>query len=385
MKLITALLLFGSMYASAQSIQHVDYKIDNDQVVVDYDLMDGNAQNISLQYSINNSIWKSVPLHACNGDLGVVETGKGKRIVWLPLTHLESLSGQLKIRVYGTNLPQSINTSMLLVKGGLYLMGNIQGKEDEKPIRYVKINNFYISKFEVTVSDFRAFINATGYKTDAEKKGGSYIFTGERWELKKGVNWRCDPSGSPRTEIEDNHPVVHVSWNDTQAYCNWLKNSTGKAYRLPTEAEWEYMAGNADKHTKFSWGNYQPFNIRVSNLADENTAAVLKWTKSSDRIFWGYQDGYVFTAPVGTYTPNDLGVHDLTGNVAEWCSDWYLPNYYNQNQKDNPLGPPKGYAKIVRGGSWESSPKETLTTSRDYHPPEFRSCFIGFRICYTEH
>lgn len=384
MKLITALLLFGSMYASAQSIQHVDYKIDNDQVVVDYDLMDGSAQNISLQYSINNSIWKSVPLHACNGDLGVVETGKGKRIVWLPLTHLESLSGQLKIRVYGTNLPQSINTSMLLVKGGLYLMGNLQGKEDEKPIRYVKINNFYISKFEVTVSDFRAFINATGYKTDADKKGGSYIFNGERWEFKKGVNWRCDPSGSPRTDMEDNHPVVHVSWNDTQAYCNWLKNSTGKAYRLPTEAEWEYVAGNADKHTKFSWGNYQPFNIRVSNLADENTAAVLKWTKSSDRIFWGYQDGFVFTAPVGTYTPNDLGVHDLTGNVAEWCSDWYLPNYYNQNQKDNPLGPPKGHAKIVRGGSWESSPKETLTTSRDYHPPEFRSCFIGFRICYTE-
>jgi formylglycine-generating enzyme required for sulfatase activity len=170
MKLITALLLFGSMYASAQSIQHVDYKIDNDQVVVDYDLVDGGAQNISLQYSINNSLWKSVPLHACNGDLGVVETGKGKRIVWLPLTHLENLSGQLKVRVYGTNLPQSINTSMLLVKGGLFPMGNLQGKEDEKPIRYVKINNFYISKFEVTVSDFRAFVNATGYKTDAEKR-----------------------------------------------------------------------------------------------------------------------------------------------------------------------------------------------------------------------
>jgi formylglycine-generating enzyme required for sulfatase activity len=85
--------------------------------------------------------------------------------------------------------------------------------------------------------------------------------------------------------MEDNHPVVHVSWNDAQAYCNWLKNATGKTYRLPTEAEWEYVAGNADKHTKFSWGNYQPFNIRVSNLADENTASVLKWTKSSDRIF----------------------------------------------------------------------------------------------------
>ncbi|MDI9859117.1 formylglycine-generating enzyme family protein [Flectobacillus roseus] len=385
MKLITALLLFGSMYASAQSIQHVDYKIDNDQVVVDYDLVDGGAQNISLQYSINNSLWKSVPLHACNGDLGVVETGKGKRIVWLPLTHLENLSGQLKVRVYGTNLPQSINTSMLLVKGGLFPMGNLQGKEDEKPIRYVKINNFYISKFEVTVSDFRAFVNATGYKTDAEKKGGSYIFNGERWETKKGINWRFDPSGSPRSDMEDNHPVVHVSWNDAQAYCNWLKNATGKTYRLPTEAEWEYVAGNADKHTKFSWGNYQPFNIRVSNLADENTASVLKWTKSSDRIFWGYQDGFVFTAPVGSYTPNDLGVHDLTGNVAEWCSDWYSINYYNQNQKDNPLGPSKGHSKIVRGGSWESSPKETLTSSRDYHTPDFRSCFIGFRICYTEH
>ena len=153
-----------------------------------------------------------------------------------------------------------IDTDLIKIQGGTFKMGSKDSDGladvDEQKEHTVNLNTFEISKFEVTVSDFRAFVNATGYKTDAEKKGGSYIFNGERWETKKGVNWRFDPSGSPRSDMEDNHPVVHVSWNDAQAYCNWLKNATGKTYRLPTEAEWEYAARGGRSQSPYPWGGY---------------------------------------------------------------------------------------------------------------------------------
>ncbi len=141
----------------------------------------------------------------------------------------------------------SYEPEMVFVEGGTYTMGCKDGRDtncddDEKPPHAVTIQDFYMGKYEVTVAQFKAFIDATAYQTDADKEGNSRIYNGSSWETKEGVNWLCDVSGKLRSQSEYNHPVIHVSWNDAVAYAKWLATKTGKAYRLPSEAEWEYAA-----------------------------------------------------------------------------------------------------------------------------------------------
>ncbi|MCP4996404.1 MAG: SUMF1/EgtB/PvdO family nonheme iron enzyme, partial [Gammaproteobacteria bacterium] len=140
----------------------------------------------------------------------------------------------------------------VLVKGGCYDMGDTfgDGDDNEKPVHEVCVDGFYIGKYEVTVGEFRRFVNETGYRTDADTGGGMYVWTGNKWEKESGRGWR-----SPGFSQTDNHPVVGVSWNDAQKYINWLNRKSGKSYRLPTEAEWEYAARSGGKRYKYSWGN----------------------------------------------------------------------------------------------------------------------------------
>lgn len=152
------------------------------------------------------------------------------------------------------------NFEMIEVKGGSFQMGCLDGFEDEKPVHLVTLSDYYIGKTEVTVSQFEAFVEATRYQTDADKNtgsNGSWIFDGTSWVQKEGLNWQSDVNGNPRLESEMNHPVIHISWNDAIAYCEWLSNSTGKTYRLPTEADWEYASGGgrSSKRTKWSGTN----------------------------------------------------------------------------------------------------------------------------------
>jgi formylglycine-generating enzyme required for sulfatase activity len=150
---------------------------------------------------------------------------------------------QAEQRIKDLQIPENF----VEIKGGTFTMGctDEQGEDcedDEKPAHEVTVSDFAISKYEVTVEEFAAFIEATNYQTDADKKGYSLFWDGSKWENKNDINWKHDAQGELRPKNEYNHPVIHVSWNDAIAYCEWLSKKTGKTYRLPTEAEWEYAA-----------------------------------------------------------------------------------------------------------------------------------------------
>lgn len=180
-------------------------------------------------------------------------------------------------------------------------------------------------------------------------------------------NWR-DPGFS---QTED-HPVVGVSYNDVIEYIKWLNRQSNKQYRLPTEAEWEYAARSGGKRYKYSWGNGSP----SGNIADETAKAQFpSWT-----VWAGYYDGYVFTAPVGKFAKNELGLYDMTGNVWEWCQDWYDKDYYSRRVRDNPKGPDSGQYRVLRGGSWSDTAGDGRASYRFRGEPMGRSYDVGFRL-----
>jgi formylglycine-generating enzyme required for sulfatase activity len=249
---------------------------------------------------------------------------------------------------------------MIKVKGGTFKMGSKdpEAKDDEVNIHEVSVDDFFIGKFEVTVAQFKSFIEATNYQTEAEKIGKSYIYTGS-WKNMKGITWRHDARGNLRPESEYDHPVIHVSWNDAMAYCKWLSEQTKKPYRLLTEAEWEFAArgGLQSKGYKYSG----------SNNIDETA-----WYIGSS------QDKGTF--PAGTKKPNELGIYDLSGNVYEWCADWYDSEYYLNSPAQNPKGAEDGISRVVRGGSWHDTAEKNRVASRFNGNPSYCGYNIGFRV-----
>jgi len=273
---------------------------------------------------------------------------------------------------------------MVLVKGTSFQMGSSDGQDDEKPVHKVTVSDFYLGKYEVTLAEFKAFVDDSGYQTDAEKEGWSYAWTGTSWDKKNGVTWRDDVEGNRRPVSEHNHPVIHVSWNDAKAYCAWLTEKTGRQYRLPTEAEWEYAAGNGAKHHKYSWGDGNPTGKKGGNVADETGANKFNWKKNASNIFVGYNDGYAATAPVGSFDENDFGLHDMSGNVWEWCEDWYHSDYKGAPADGSAWLSPAGSYRVVRGGSWNSNPQNVRAADRSNDAPGNRVLNIGFRLARTK-
>lgn len=253
----------------------------------------------------------------------------------------------------------SFSTNLVFVKGGTFQMGNNKGYTREKPLHKVTVSDFYIGKYEVTVKEFKQFIESTGYKTDADKRGYSKVFTvtygGENG---KNVNWRDGVNGLKLTIRKYKHPVTHVSWNDAVAFCKWLSKKTGEHYRLPTEAEWEYAArgGNKSKGYKYSGSN----NI--------------------NKVAWYLNNSRVKIHSVGLKKPNELGIYDMTGNVREWCSDWFDWYYYSYSRSNNPKGPASGTERVQRGGSWNMSKNFCRNSFRLMEEPSgTTSSFDGFR------
>jgi formylglycine-generating enzyme required for sulfatase activity len=253
---------------------------------------------------------------------------------------------------------------MIKVKGGSFKMGSkdTEARPDEENIHEVKVGDFFIGKFEITVAQFESFVNLTNYKTEAERVGKSYIYTGS-WKNMKGITWRHDARGNLRPKTEYDHPVVHVSWNDAKAYCEWLSNQTQKPFRLLTEAEWEFAArgGTQGKNYKYSGG---------SNIDD------FAWyiTSSKDKG----------TYPVGTKKANELGVYDMSGNVYEWCADWYDSEYYLGSPVDNPKGVSSGISRVVRGGSWHDTAEKNRVANRFNGSPTYCGYNIGFRVARSQ-
>jgi formylglycine-generating enzyme required for sulfatase activity len=262
----------------------------------------------------------------------------------------------------------------VLVKGGCFQMGDAfgDGGADEKPVHEVCVDDFYMGKYEVTVGQFKEFVRETGYQTEAERGDGAYHFTGREWKMGKAINWR-----NPGFRQTDRHPVVCVSHNDALAFAEWLGRKTGQGIRLPTEAEWEYAARSGGKKYKYGWGSGNP----SANIAD---VSLKREFPSSNLTIWeGYDDGYVYTAPVGSFPPNELGLCDMTGNVWEWCSDWYGEKYYGESRKTNPQGPDSGQYRVGRGGSWIFDPGGVRAATRGWDEPSCRDDDDGFRLVFS--
>jgi formylglycine-generating enzyme required for sulfatase activity len=260
----------------------------------------------------------------------------------------------------------------VLVRGGTFQMGSNDGGNDEKPLHSVTLSDFYMGKYEVTNAEFVRFLNAKG---NQEEGGATWIDLSGKYD-----DERCRITQSGSTfQVEagyERHPVIFVSWYGATAYCKWLSKQTGKNYRLPTEAEWEYAAGNGSRHTKYSWGDGEPAGKKGGNVADKTAKAKYPaWT-----VFENYSDGYIYTAPVGQYDPNDFGLHDMTGNVWEWCSDWYDADYYQKSPSKDPQGASAGDYRVVRGGSWDHARYYCRSAYRDLWWPFDRDDVIGFRV-----
>jgi len=257
------------------------------------------------------------------------------------------------------------------IRGGMFTMGSrsneLNHQSDEAPQHQVRLSAFYMSRYEVTVGEFRKFIEASGYKTDAEKGDGSYFWNGNSVEKRARINWHHGVSGRVRPKSEENHPVVHVSWNDAVEYCKWLSLTTGKNYRLPTEAEWEYACRA---------GNSKPFNTG-DNLTTSQANYDGNYPYNNNQKGENRQN----TVPVNSFAPNAWGLYNMHGNVWELCSDWY--GSYGSGTVTNPAGPAKGSCRVLRGGSWYFSAEYCRSASRYNSPPSYRFNNVGFRPVFV--
>ncbi len=275
---------------------------------------------------------------------------------------------------------------MVTLPGGAFLMGTEDAAgfpdDGEGPVREVRIAPFAIDAHAVNNRRFAAFVEATGHVTDAERFGWSFVYAGflpaplrrqarrppetPWWCGVPGADWR-QPEG-PGTTIEDrwDHPVVHVSWADAAAFCDWA------GLRLPTEAEWEYAARGGLAGARYPWGDEltpdgeHRCNIWQGNFPFKNTG----------------EDGYLGTAPVDTFQPNGHGLYNVAGNVWEWCADWFSADWHVTGPRRDPTGPPRGDARVIRGGSYmchESYCNRYRVAARSRNTPDSSGGNTGFR------
>jgi len=246
----------------------------------------------------------------------------------------------------------------ILVRGGTYRMGDFTGRgiAQEQPAHAVTVSDFYLGRNEVTVAQYRAFAEATGYRTEAERSGGVVDIDPVMMSLvrRAGVSW-----SNPGFPQQDGSPVVWVTWNDAAEYTRWLAQATGKPYRLPTEAEWEFAA--RERGRDLPW----------AGTADP---------ERSGEFVWSAENSGGTTHPVGGKAPNALGFRDLCGNVWEWCLDWQDSYQAAGEPAVDPRGPPDGRFRALRGGSWRVGREVARTTYRNGYRPDYAHSSIGFRV-----
>lgn len=282
--------------------------------------------------------------------------------------------------------PASIDLPGVLIPAGTFTMGNPRDDgypgDGEGPLHDVSLPEFRLATTAVTNDQFARFVADTGYVTEAERFGWSFVFAGllpDRFEPTSGAaaapwwrqvfgsDWRHPEGPQSSIETRGEHPVIHVSWNDAMAFCAW------SGTRLPTEAEWEYAARAGSTGTAFWWGSEltpggkHRMNVWQGSFPSRNSRA----------------DGYLATAPVTSFAPNPWGLFNMTGNVWEWCADWFDSGYYQVSPEQSPTGPPSGTARVMRGGSYlchRSYCNRYRVDSRSSNTPDSSTGNTGFRV-----
>ena len=274
---------------------------------------------------------------------------------------------------------------MVLVPAGSFQMGSEDAfaypDDGEGPVREVELSAFWIDARVVTNAEFDAFVTDAAYVTEAERFGWSFVFAGllpdafeptqgvaqaPWWRKVEGASWRRPEGPHSSVDGRDAHPVVHVSWSDAAAYAAWA----GK--RLPTEAEWERAARGGLELKAFPWGDeLEPggehhMNVWQGEFPSRNSLA----------------DGYLGTAPADAFPPNGYGLHNATGNVWEWTSDWFHPSFRPRDRRRDPKGPPRGTNKVKKGGSYlchHSYCRRYRVAARQGSTPDSSTGNVGFR------
>jgi formylglycine-generating enzyme required for sulfatase activity len=276
---------------------------------------------------------------------------------------------------------------MVEIPGGAFLMGTDDAEgfpaDGEGPIRRVTVSPFLLDKTTVTNAQFAEFVKATGYRTEAERFGWSYVFhlfvtprgrdgimgspqQTPWWYAVKGATWSKPDGPDSNIRSRRDHPVVHVSWNDAMAYCAWA----GK--RLPTEAEWEFAARGGLEQRTYPWGDdLTPGGAHACNI----------W-QGTFPSYNSKEDGYPGTCPADAFLPNGYGLHNVAGNVWEWTADWFSRTYHVDGPRDNPAGPPSGEARVTRGVSYlchKSYCNRYRVAARSSNTPDSSTGNLGFR------
>ncbi|MBE0637832.1 MAG: formylglycine-generating enzyme family protein [Bacteroidales bacterium] len=348
--LITCLCLQGF----SQQITNVTARQEGKKIVVNYDISGASSADefeVALYCSTDGGSAFGSLVAGVSGDVGQkVKPGYSRSITWDVLADREKLQGSNIVFEVRAKKADSFGIEMVFVKGGTFTMGCTSEQSDcgsdEKPTHQVTVSDFYMGKYEVTQKQWREIMGASTSLSNPSRFSG------------------CDDC-----------PVESVSWNDIQEFIKKLNQKTGKKYRLPTEAEWEYAArgGSAGSPTRYSG----------SNNIDE---VAWYWENSGDKRLSGSWDSDKIsknnckTHPVGRKKPNELGLYDMSGNVWEWCSDWYGSDYYKNSPQNNPQGPASGSYRVLHGGSWNISAQYCRVAYRFSYEPDPRLSNNGFRL-----
>ncbi|MET9736103.1 formylglycine-generating enzyme family protein [Streptomyces sp. NPDC006458] len=278
-----------------------------------------------------------------------------------------------------------VRRQLLDLPGGAFSMGTDDPvgypADGEGPVRTVELSPFRIAPTTVTNAQFAAFAKATGYVTDAERFGFSYVFEGflpaalaevspvvpavPWWRAVTGASWRHPEGPGSAFAARQHHPVVHVSWNDAEAYCAW------SGTRLPTEAEWEFAARGGLDRARYPWGDeLAPDGRELLNIFDGDFPTPRPGARGG-------------TVPAKSYRPNGYGLFNVVGNVWEWCADWFSPDFHRTGPRTDPAGPPSGLARVMRGGSHmchASYCNRYRVAARSSNTPDSSAGNIGFRV-----
>jgi len=261
---------------------------------------------------------------------------------------------------FGVVVNGVLTPELVAVAGGTFMMGSdADGAwEDQRHVHEVELSGFRLGRFEVTNAQYLAFVRASGSAAPSEPKGWtSYVVT------------------------YPNHPAVNVSWEDADAYVNWLSQATGESFRLPTEAEWEYAALAGHDGRIYVWGD--AWRNDAANTSSWRAGRTLD--RESWKTWWeaegeALSKSDVMTTRVGSFPPNDRGLYDMSGNVWEWVHDWYRKDYYEVSPLRDPKGPESGREKVLRGASWYNKPDVSAIAVRDRYTPDLRLNYNGFRV-----
>ena len=295
--------------------------------------------------------------------------------------------GPESLPIVRTNTPRRAPKEMVRIPGGSFVMGTDDDDgfpaDGEGPPRQVEVSPFFIEETAVTNVQFVRFVRATGYRTEAERFGWSFVFhsfvstraarsvtqavaEAPWWWRVDGACWRRPEGSGSGIGHRMDHPVVHVSWNDAEAYCRWAGR------RLPTEAEWEMAARGGLIGKRYAWGDAMTpdgrhmCNIWQGEFPDHNSA----------------DDGFLGTAPARSFEPNGFGLFNVSGNVWEWQSDWFSPTFHRDGPRHNPSGPPNGVSRVIRGGSYlchDSYCNRYRVAARSANTPDSSTGNMGFR------